>query len=180
MELIEEKILLRPLKYSDKEILAKLANNKKIWSNIRDMFPHPYQIEDAERFIDTIKKQDTQVTFAIEFEHQFAGLIGITLQQDVYRKSAEIGYWLGEKFWNRGVVTEALVAVRDHAMQTHSLTRVFAVPFERSKASCRVLEKAGFLLEGKLRRSALKDGKVVDQLMYAYVIPEKEQKIHVA
>ena len=193
MELIEEKILLRPLKYSDKEILSKLANNKKIWSNLRDMFPHPYQIEDAERFIETIKKQDTQVTFAIEFEHQFAGLIGITLQQDVYRKSAEIGYWLGEPiadfsaftihillkrksaeigywlgepFWNKGIVTTALKLVTDYGFNELKLERLFAGVFEGNEGSKRALEKCGYKLEGIARKAVYKNNMLIDELRF--------------
>jgi RimJ/RimL family protein N-acetyltransferase len=85
--------------------------------------------------------------------------------------SAEIGYWLGERFWGRGIVTEALVAMTRHAIETHELTRVYAVPFAWNTASCRVLEKAGYVLEARLRRSAIKDGQIVDQLQYAFIAP---------
>jgi RimJ/RimL family protein N-acetyltransferase len=85
--------------------------------------------------------------------------------------SAEIGYWLGEPFWGRGITTEALVAVTRYAIETHGLTRLYSVPFAWNTASCRVLEKAGYLLEGRLRRSAIKDGTVTDQMQYAFVAP---------
>src|SRR5207249_11882042 len=85
--------------------------------------------------------------------------------------SAEIGYWLGERFWGRGIATEALAAMTRHAIETHELTRVYAVPFAWNTASCRVLEKAGYVLEARLRRSAIKDGQVVDQLQYAFIPP---------
>lgn len=166
MELINGKILLRPLKYSDKEILAKLANNKKIWSNLRDMFPHPYQIEDAERFIEAIKKQDTQVTFAIEFETQFAGVISINHQQDVYRKSAEIGYWLGEPYWNKGIVTTALKLVTDYGFNELKLERLFAGAFEGNEGSKRVLEKCGYKLEGIARKAVYKNKMLIDELRF--------------
>ncbi len=91
------------------------------------------------------------------------------LQPDVERVGAEIGYWLGETCWGRGIVSEALVAVTHYAISTYSLTRVFALPFATNAASARVLQKAGYTLEGVLRRSAIKDGVVLDQLMYAYV-----------
>jgi ribosomal-protein-alanine N-acetyltransferase len=96
------------------------------------------------------------------------GGIGFQLQGDVERVSAEIGYWLGEPFWRRGIATEALVALTKYALVTHGLTRVYAVPFASNTASCRVLEKAGYVLEGKLRRSAVKDGNITDQLQYAF------------
>ena len=97
------------------------------------------------------------------------------LQPDVERVSAEIGYWLGEPFWGRGIVTEALIAVTRYAIATHGLTRVFAVPFASNTASCRVLEKAGYVLEGRLRRSAIKDGQIIDQLQYAFTAAVAEE-----
>ncbi len=99
------------------------------------------------------------------------GAIGFKLLPDVERVSAEIGYWLGEAFWGKGIVTEALAAMTPWALKTYGLSRVFAVPFEWNTASMRVLEKAGYAFEGRMRRSAIKDGKIVDQLLYAHVIP---------
>ncbi len=153
--------------------LAIHANCREIWLNLRDGFPHPYTRTDGEQFIRFCRKQHPETFFAIEVDGQAAGGIGFRLGTDVERISAEVGYWLGQKFWNRGVVTEALVAVRDYAITTHSLTRIYAVSFEYNQASFRVLEKAGFSMEGRLRRSAVKDGKVIDQLMYAYVAPSE-------
>jgi ribosomal-protein-alanine N-acetyltransferase len=101
-----------------------------------------------------------------------AGGMGFVLQHDVDRASAEIGYWLGEPFWGRGITTEALIAVTQYAIHTHGLTRIFAVPFANNTASCRVLERAGYVLEARLRRSAIKDGKILDQLQYAFIAPE--------
>ncbi len=100
------------------------------------------------------------------------GGIGLTLQGDVERMSAEIGYWLGEEHWGRGIATEAVAAVTRHAVERFGLTRIFALPFAWNPASCRVLEKAGYVLEGRLRRSAVKDGLIVDQLLYGFVVPE--------
>jgi [ribosomal protein S5]-alanine N-acetyltransferase len=96
------------------------------------------------------------------------GGIGFHLQPDVERVSAEIGYWLGEGFWGRGIATDSLQGVTAYAIEHHGLTRVFAIPFATNAASCRVLEKAGYVLEGRLRRSAIKDGVIVDQLQYAF------------
>ena len=97
------------------------------------------------------------------------------LHQDVERVSAEIGYWLGEPFWGRGIATEALDAMTRYAIETHALTRMYALPFAWNAASCRVLEKAGYVLEGRLRRSAIKDGVVIDQLQYAFIAPEHDR-----
>ncbi len=115
------------------------------------------------------KNMQPETYFCIEVENQAAGGIGITLGSDVERISAEIGYWLGEEFWRRGIVTEALKAVTLFAMDTYSLSRVFATPYEWNTASCRVLEKAGFVFEGRLRKSIIKDGKIADKLLYAVI-----------
>jgi RimJ/RimL family protein N-acetyltransferase len=115
---------------------------------------------------------DPECNFAMAVEGLAVGGIGLHLQGDVERVSAEIGYWLGESFWGRGIATEALGAVTRYGIETYHLTRVFALPFAHNTASCRVLEKAGYRLEGRLRRSAIKDGQIVDQLQYGFVVPE--------
>lgn len=144
------------------------ANNRKVWINLRDRFPHPYTTRDGYAFLKHTREQRPETAFAIVVDNQAAGGIGFQLHGDVERVSAEIGYWLGEPFWGRGIATEALVAVTEYAIATHGLTRVYAVPFAWNHASCRVLEKAGYVLEGRLRRSAVKDGSVTDQLQYAF------------
>ena len=149
--------------------LVKYADNRKIWLNLRDRFPHPYTRRDGRDFIPLARSQRPETMFAIEVDGEAAGGIGFVPHADVERVSAEIGYWLGEPFWGRGIVTEALVAVTKHAIDTQHLTRVYAVPYAHNEASCRVLEKAGYVLEGHLRRSAIKDGEVIDQKQYAYV-----------
>ncbi len=106
-------------------------------------------------------------------EGEVVGSIAFKPQQDVERMSAEVGYFLAEAFWGRGIATEALVAVTSHAIDTCGLTRIFAVPFAWNTASCRVLEKAGYSLEGRLRRSAIKDGVITDQLQYAFIATDR-------
>jgi len=108
--------------------------------------------------------------FAIVVDGAAVGGIGFVAQSDVDRMSAEVGYWLGEAFWGRGIATEALVAVTRHAVDRHGLTRLFALPFASNIASCRVLEKAGYTLEARLRRSAIKNGTIVDQFQYAFIV----------
>jgi len=149
--------------------LVKYANNRKIWLNLRDRFPHPYTRRDGRDYIHLARSQRPETIFAIEVDGEAAGSIGFVPHADVERVSAEIGYWLGEPFWGRGIVSEALAAVTRHAIDAHHLTRLYAVPFAHNVASCRVLEKAGYVLEGRLRRSAIKDGVLVDQMQYAYV-----------
>ena len=162
---------VRSWKTSDATSLTLHANNRKIWLNLRDAFPHPYTTKDAKGFIRTALRDRPECLFAIAVGGEAVGGIGFALHRDVERVSAEIGYWLGEEFWGRGITTAALKAVTDYAIQTHGLTRLYAVPFEWNPASFRVLEKAGYSLEGRMHRSAIKDGKVIDQLLYAYSVP---------
>ena len=149
--------------------LARYANNRLIWINLRDAFPHPYTKRDARDFIHEAQRRTPETMFAIAVNDDAVGGIGFVLHPDVERVSAEIGYWLGEPFWGRGLTTEALVAVTAYAIRTHGLTRVYAVPFAWNTASCRVLEKAGYVLEARLRRSAIKDGRLTDQMQYAWI-----------
>lgn len=167
MELISGNIKLRPLRYADIEPLAKLANNKKIWNNLRNMFPHPYRVTDADKFIDSIKLQKPQITFAIEFDHNFVGVIGIILQPDVYSKGAEIGYWIGEPFWNKGISTIALSLATRYGFEQLKLERLYAGVFAFNDPSKKVLEKCGYNLEGISRNAVFKNGKLVDEYRYA-------------
>ena len=161
---------VRPYLASDAPSIAGFANNRKIWLNLRDGFPHPYRLSDAEAFIKRVTGADPETNFAIAVEGQAVGGIGYLRHTDVERVSAEIGYWLGEPFWGRGIVTEALAAVTAYAIAKHGLTRVYAVPYEWNEASFRVLEKVGYRLEARMRKSAIKDGKVIDQMLYAFVV----------
>lgn len=149
--------------------MARYANNRKIWMNLRDAFPHPYTVQDARDYLRSLRNRTPETTFAIAVNGAAAGSVGFVLRHDVERVSAEIGYWLAEPFWGRGIATEALGAMTDHAIATHKLTRVYALPFAWNAASCRVLEKAGYVLEARLRNSAIKDGRLTDQLQYAFI-----------
>jgi ribosomal-protein-alanine N-acetyltransferase len=154
---------------TDVTSLVAHANNRKVWLNLRDQFPHPYTARDGRAFIKYSRGLDPEANFAITVNGVAIGGIGFVGQRDVERVSAEIGYWLGEPYWGRGIATEALVALTKYAIDTNGYTRIFALPFAHNAPSCRVLEKAGYELEGRLRRSAIKDGQVVDQLQYAFV-----------
>ena len=160
---------VRSWRTSDAEPISRHANNHKIWLNLRDRFPHPYTRRDAQQYIRSLRGRTPETSFALAVEDEAIGGIGFVLHPDVERVSAEIGYWLGEPFWGRGIATEALAAVTQHAIEAHGLTRVYALPFARNAASCRVLEKAGYVLEARLRRSAIKNGEVTDQMQYAFV-----------
>ena len=155
----------------DVESITLHANNRQIWLNLRDRFPYPYTKGHAQKFIRMSLKTRPECNFAIAVDGKAVGGMGFHLQADVERVSAEIGYWLGQPFWGGGITTEALIAITRYAIEAHQLTRVFALPFAFNVASCRVLEKAGYVLEARLRRSAVKDGQIVDQMQYAF-IPE--------
>ena len=163
---------VRSWETSDVEALARHANNRNIWINLRDAFPHPYTKQHARDFIRSTRQRTPETLFAIAVEGEAIGGVGFVLHPDVERVSAEIGYWLAEPFWGRGIATEALAAVTRHAIEAHGLTRVYALPFAWNVPSCRVLEKAGFVLEARLRRSAIKDGLVTDQMQYAFIAPQ--------
>jgi len=139
--------------------------------HLRDRFPFPYEIEQARTFLGWIAKQPSPTVWAIEVNGEAVGGIGIEMHTDVERVSAEIGYWLGEAMWGRGIATEALKAVTAEAFKRFEITRLYALPFADHAASVRVLEKAGYVREGHLRRSAIKDGKVRDQLLFAAYRP---------
>ena len=161
--------VIRSWRSDDAETIAVHANDRDVSINLRDLFPHPYTVADAEEWIRFACEADPETHFAVEVGGEAAGGIGYKLGQDVERTGAELGAWLGKKYWGRGIMTEALVAIRDHALDTHGLTRVWGVPFDHNAASVRILEKADFEFEGRLRRSVIKNGEIFDQLMYAYV-----------
>ena len=169
MRLALTSCVVRSWETRDVASLAEHANNWKIWLNLRDAFPHPYTKSHARDFIRNVRQREPQTVFAIDVGDEAVGSIGFVLHGDVERVSAEIGYWLAEPFWGRGITTEALAAVTTYAIATHGLNRIYAVPFAWNTASCRVLEKAGYVLEARLRRSAIKNGTVTDQMQYAFV-----------
>jgi RimJ/RimL family protein N-acetyltransferase len=168
---------VRPWAAADAAEIARQANDRRVWINLRDAFPHPYRLDDAERFIARATAASPPTVFAIEVDGRPAGGIGYTLHTDVERIGAEVGYWLGAEYWGRGIATAAVRAVSRHAFVTHAeLRRLYALPFSWNPASARVLEKAGYRLEGTLRQSAIKDGKVVDQWIYALLREELSSK----
>lgn len=169
MKLILKACIVRSLLIDDADSLARYANNRSIWLNLRDRFPHPYALRDAVAFIQNVQEQSPPTVWAIDVAGEAVGTIGIMPRSDIERVSAEIGYWLGEPFWGRGIMTEVLQAVTAWSMKEFELTRIYALPFASNAASCRVLEKAGYVCEGRLRKAVIKEGQVLDQFMYAYV-----------
>lgn len=169
MRRVLERCELRPFAADDAPSLARLANDVTVWRNLRDAFPHPYALEHALAFIQHVGSARPGCHLAIVIDGEAVGSIGLKLGTDVERVSAELGYWLGAPFRGRGVMSEAIRAFTDDSFERFSLTRIFALPFVHNTASCRALEKAGFTLEGTLRRSAIKDGQITDQRLYARV-----------
>jgi [ribosomal protein S5]-alanine N-acetyltransferase len=167
--LSEGKISLRSLKIDDKKILALLANNKNIFDNVRDHLPFPYKESDAEEFIQFVQKENPQSTFAIEYEGQFCGVCGLMLQTDVYRKTSEIGYWLGEPFWNKGIATAAVKLLTQYGFKQLDLVRIHTGVFEYNLASMKVLEKCGYEKAGIFKKSVLKNGSIWDEHRYSKV-----------
>jgi len=159
--------VVRAWRPDDVSSLVEHANNRNVSRRLRDRFPHPYGLEHGQGFLTWVGQQETPSVWAIAVNGRAVGGIGLQLGQDVERVSAEIGYWLGEAFWGRGIATAALEAVTAPAFEAFDLSRIFAVPFAANPASVRVLEKAGYLREGHLRQSAIKDGVIQDQYLYA-------------
>lgn len=151
--------------------LAKQANNQKVAAKLRDVFPFPYTIEDARWYVnDCIEKEGkNQLCRAIVVNGEAVGSIGVFIQSDVGRKTAELGYWLAEPFWNQGIITRAIQEICKETWNKFDVVRIYATPFENNKGSQRVLEKAGFQLEGIMRKAIYKQGEVLDSYMYALV-----------
>jgi len=158
---------IRDWREDDAASIAKYANNKKIWINLRDAFPYPYTMEDAKAFLSKVMRMDPKTYFAIESDHEAIGSIGLMPGHDVHRFTAELGYWLAEPFWGKGIMTKATRVLSEYAFEELGLLRIFAQPYTINAASARVLEKSGFSLEGFLRASVFKDGRILDQCVYS-------------
>ncbi len=149
--------------------LCAMQTTEKCRSTCATIFRILTPLSDAHDWLDMVVDRQPETNFAIAVAGEAVGGIGFTLQPDVARRSAEVGYWLGESFWGRGIATEALKAVTDYAFTNYDLCRIFAHVFDWNRASTRVLEKAGYTFEGRLRKSVTKDGQTIDQLMYAVI-----------
>lgn len=158
----------RPEDASD---LAQALNNKKILDNLRDGLPYPYRTEDAKEFITAMLNADKKTTyaFAITVEDMAVGSIGVFRKDNIHSKTAEMGYYISEKYWGKGIGTSAVKQVCKYILENTDIIRIFAQPFSYNTASCRILEKAGFEYEGALRKNAVKNGVVLDMKMYSIV-----------
>jgi ribosomal-protein-alanine N-acetyltransferase len=171
VELKLSRCLLRPWRVGDEASLVRYANNRNVSRNLRDRFPYPYTAADADEWIKLAGAQTRPTSFAIVVEGEAVGGTGIELGTDIFRRSAEIGYWLGEPFWGRGIATEVLRAMTEYAFAHFDICRLEAGVFDWNPASARVLEKAGYTLEGRARLGVVKDGRLGDRLLYALVRP---------
>jgi RimJ/RimL family protein N-acetyltransferase len=169
MQLDLPECTIRSWRAGDEPSMSRLANNRKIWLNVRDRFPHPYTLADAEAWVARASTATPETQFAIEIGGEAVGGVGVFLQTDVERYSAEIGYWLGEPFWGRGIATAVIRRFTDYAFDAYELCRLYANVFEWNRGSCRALEKAGYVLEGRLHSASVKDGFVLDGFLYAAV-----------
>jgi ribosomal-protein-alanine N-acetyltransferase len=165
---------IRPWLATDAAALVRLADNRAVWRNLRDVFPNPYAKKDARSWIRGVTRTVPMTHFAILAAGggggTLAGGIGFILQSDIHAGSAEIGYWLGEPFWGRGIMSAALAAFTPFALSEFRLRRLYALVLDWNPASMRVLEKCGYAREGRLRKSALKDGLVADEILFAQVV----------
>jgi ribosomal-protein-alanine N-acetyltransferase len=161
--------IIREWEADDEDALVKYADNPKIASNLRDIFPSPYTKNDAKEFLSIVTASKPSTIFAIATTSEAIGGIGLTIGKDVHQLTAEIGYWLSEAYWGKGIMTLAVSATTEIAFNQFGLNRVYAEPYISNTASMRVLEKAGFQLEGRLRASVIKNGQVLDQLLYSKV-----------
>lgn len=166
-----QRCTIRPWRLADADSLVRHANNLNVAKQLRDRFPHPYSRANALTFLKFATQDDDPTNLAIEVHGEAIGGIGYVPGSDIERFSAEIGYWLGEVHWGRGIVTEALMLVTEDVFHRRNLLRLFALPFADNIGSTRVLEKAGYVREGILRGSAVKFGKPRDQAIYARINP---------
>jgi ribosomal-protein-alanine N-acetyltransferase len=164
-------VILRPFVLSDGQSLAKHANNRLVSENLRDHFPFPYTEEDAIQFIQSVLKDSPIKAYAIDINGQAIGAAGIILKDDIYKGNGEIGYWIGQEYWGKGIVTYVVKELLRIAFDELKLYRVYAEVFEHNNASARVLEKNGFCKEATLRKAIIKNGVYLDQYIFSILKP---------
>lgn len=172
--LIMKDFILRKWQYDDAENISIVANNPNIAKNLRNAFPYPYTIDDAKWYVNNCisKEGKKQITRAIVVDGKAVGSIGIFIKDDVYEKSAELGYWLAEDYWCKGITSRAVIQICKEAFANFDIIRIFADPFECNLGSRGVLEKAGFTYEGTMRNGAYKNGKVLSCCVYSILREE--------
>ena len=161
--------IVRDWARDDRAALLRVANNRKVWRNLTHRFPHPYTDADAEWWFSFLERMQEPTHWAIEVHGQAVGGIGVIIGEGVFARSGHFGYWLGEEYWGRGIMTHAAKVVAPYVMSRFGLVRLEAPVFAWNPASMRVLEKCGFAKEGVSSVSVFKDGEFVDQVLYARV-----------
>lgn len=168
------KCRIRKWELSDAKDLATALSNKKVQDNLRDGLPYPYTEQDGKEFISAMLSADENETFAfaIMVDDKVVGSIGIFRQGNIHSQTAELGYYIAEEYWDKGIMTEAVKQICEYVFGDSDIIRIYAEPFAYNIASCRVLEKVGFQYEGTLRSNAVKNGKVIDMKMYSLIKEE--------
>lgn len=162
-------VTLRPFLITDCVSIAQQANNKLIWKNLRDRFPYPYTEKDALLFIEMVSRNNPITEFAIDVNGLAIGAAGIIIKDDVYRLNGEVGYWIGQEYWGKGIVTTVVKELTRIAFTEFNLFRVYAEVFETNIASTRVLEKNGYIKEATLQKAIIKDGELLNLLIYSKI-----------
>lgn len=163
---METRIELRKWTIEDLGSLVRYADNEQIAMNMSDAFPSPYTVEDGIKYIDRVSKDDPTKVFAVTFNSEVVGSIGVFPETDIHRKNAAIAYWVAKPFWGKGIATEAIKKMVDYGFRSFDITRIFAKPLGTNIGSQRVLEKAGFTLEAKLSKTIFKNGQFIDEFIY--------------
>lgn len=158
---------LRRWQISDLPSLLKYADNEQIAKQLTDRFPHPYTEESGRKFIALARSRIPEEILAIEIDGEACGAIGLHPKEDIFRKNAELGYWLAEPYWGKGVMSRAIIRMIRYGFRTWDIDRIFARPYGSNLASQRVLEKCGFVLEGRFEKTLFKNGRYEDELVYA-------------
>ena len=164
--MMKNNIQLKSWQKQDAQILASIANNRKIWNNVRDQMSNPYSVIDALQWMNHIKDHRPEQNFAIVYNGVISGNIGCKIQEDIYRKSIEIGYFVGEEFWGKGIATIAISLYVEYLIKNFQPIRIYAEVFEHNKASMKVLQKNGFFLESIRRKAAIKNNVIVDDYVW--------------
>jgi ribosomal-protein-alanine N-acetyltransferase len=165
--LVLTRCTIREWRADDAADLARHANDIGVAANLRDAFPNPYTVDDANIFLARVINDQPMINLCLDIGGSAAGGIGLRLGSDIHRRTAEFGYWLGRAYWNRGIMSEAVGAFSDAAFEAFDLRRLYAEPFANNTASARVLKKAGFILEARLKNNVMKAGQLLDSLVYA-------------
>jgi len=163
---LADNIKLRPWQESDTPSLMTYANNQNIANNLTDRFPHPFRKENAEWFLNWANSNIPPQILAIDLKGKAIGSIGLHPLEDVFRLNCELGYWVAEPFWGKGIATKAITLMVDYAKKNYAFTRLFARPYGSNIASQKALEKAGFVLEARFDKTLIKNGRLEDELVY--------------